>query len=189
MSHFTTIATKIEDLEALAEAAKKLGLNLQQNASCRYFYGTQYMDAVLKLPGRYDVGLEKQGKQYTLRADLWAGEVEHYIGVQGNKLMQQYAIEKAKREAFQRGFAVTSEKQENGKKQVTLMDPATGGELNLVCDENGRITTKASGFQGDSCMKFKELEESLGLIDEQQLTGDYYIVTSQEEPVEIHTTW
>lgn len=182
MSHFTKITTKIEDLEILAQVAKQMGFTLSKNAMCRYYFGTEMKDAVIKLPGSFDVGLVKEGNHYTITADLYDSEVERYIGVRGNTLLQKYAAEKTRQEAFQRGLSVT-ESEEDGKTILTLMDTETGGELKISCNKNGKIKVHASGFQGGACMKFKELEESLGIVDECELTADYYIVP-QERNVE-----
>ena len=185
MSHFTQIGIKITNLEALKRAAEKMGFKLDTNTMCRYYFGEQHMDAVVKLPGIYDIGLTKANKEYTMSADLFKGDVERYVGTQGNRLLREYAVEQARGEAHQRGFSIMSEEVKGTRATLVVLDPETGGKLNVVCDENGKIHTETTGFQGDSCMKFKEMEEALGAVEETGLTSEYYATVSQNDTVDI----
>ena len=77
MSHFTRITAEIKDLEALKRAAANLNLSLVSNTSCRYYYGSEYREYVIKLPGQYDVAVEERGKGvYDWGADFYGGQVE-----------------------------------------------------------------------------------------------------------------
>ncbi len=178
MSHFSKISAKISDEVALKAATTKMGFTLIPEGMCRYYYGKQRADMVVKLPGRYDVALEKEGDSYTMKADLWGGQVEQYVGPNAGLLMQQYSVEKTRIEAFKKALAVTESK-EGSDIILNLTDYETGGQLNVVCKIGGKIEVKASGFPGQSCMKFKDLESALGSTEECYPTMEMY----EAEPI------
>lgn len=173
MSHFSKINAQISDEQALQAATKKMGFNLIENGSCRYYYGTKTADLVVKLPGRYDVALDKNSDSYSLKADLWGGDVEKYVGPNAGLLLQQYAVEKARIEAFKKALAVTEAK-ENNDIILTLTDSETGGQINIICHIGGKIDVKTCGFSGQSCMKFQDLEAALGARVEFSPTMEMY---------------
>ena len=78
MSHFTTINTRIKDIDALRSACAELGVSLEHNTTARGF-GGNHLDGnfVLRLRGTYDVAhrRDKNTEDYTLHADLWQGRV------------------------------------------------------------------------------------------------------------------
>lgn len=173
MSHFTTIKTEIRDIEAMRAAVARMGFELKKDAECRYFYGTEKKDYVLVLPGKYDAALEKQDNgSYLLTADFFKGYVLNCIGENGNKLLQAYAVEKAKLEARKRGFSVT-ERKEGESLLLTIRDPQ-GSSLKAWVGLDGQTTFQPDGIRGKSCMKFMELEKDLGFIEEHRHTNDYY---------------
>lgn len=175
MSHFTKLTAEIKDLEVLTSAVQKMGFSIAQNADCRYFYGKEKRDFVIKLPGRYDVAVNRENSnKYSLEADFFAGEVSKYLGSNCNILMQQYSAEKVKIEAFQRGLNVTEESTLESTK-LTLTDQETGGQIFVTCYLGGKTEIKTAGFQGQSCMKFKEIEEALGSIESTTLTDEFYM--------------
>lgn len=174
MSHFTCVSAEIRDLEALRAAVARCGGEIMENAECRYYYGTQRKEVVIRLPGKYDAALEKQADgSYRLAADWYGGHVAQYLGENGGKLLQLYAAEKAKLEARRRGFSVT-ERQEGEDILLTVRDP-NGGALKVWCQAGGRTICQPDGIRGVDCMKFYDLETALGAIDEHQKTGDFYI--------------
>lgn len=178
MSHFSKIATEIKDEEALRKATQKMGLHLIPNGQCRYYYGTSRVDILLKLPGKYDLGLTKEGDHFNITADFFGGHVAKYVGANAGLLTQSYAVEKTKIEAFKRSLAVTEKKEANDV-ILTLTEPETGGQVIVTCHEGGKIDVKTQGFAGQSCMKFKELEESLGSLESQKATMEMY----EAEPI------
>ena len=178
MSHFTQIASEIRDLEALAAAVARCGGEVLENAGCRYYYGTQQKELVIKLPGRYDAALERQADgSYRLTADWYGGYVARYLGTNGDNLLQFYAAEKAKLEGRRRGFSVT-ERQEGTDIIVTLRDPA-GGALKIWCSPGGRTVCQPDGIRGHGCMKFYDLEKALGAVERHAKTGDFFV---EEDP-------
>ena len=108
MSHFTTIETRIADLDALRAACAELGLETADNAIARGF-GSQRRTGrlVVKLKGPYDVAVNpaKEGG-YMLETDLWQGHVERELGPGLGRLKQLYAVHKASAEARKRGLRV-----------------------------------------------------------------------------------
>ena len=181
MSHFSKVKSEIKDLEALEEAARKMGFQVARNAPCRYYYGSRRKDFVIKLPGSYDVAITKsEGDSYAIEADFFAGHVAKYVGKNGDLLLQQYAIEKVKIEAFQKGLTV-EETQEGNATLLKLTDNETGGQIIIACHPGGNTEVRTTGFQGEGCMKFRSIEESLGNIEKLSYTDEYYLPEQQEE--------
>lgn len=174
MSHFTKISTQIKDLETLSVAAEKMGFRVAKNTNCRYYYGVQKREFVIKLPGEYDVAATKEGEYYTLEADFWGNHVSKYVGSNGEMLMQKYAAEKARIEAFKNGLGVT-EKSENDLITLTMTDPDSGGQIIVECCPGGETKVKTTGFQGQGCMKFRNIEEALGETEKLTHTDEYYL--------------
>lgn len=185
MSHFSKIDAQISDEEALKTATNKMGLDLIPNGMCRYYYGKERADMVVKLPGKYDVALEKDGDHYNMKADLWNGQVEKYVGANAGLLMQQYSVEKARIEAFKKALAVT-EANDGDDIVLTLTDSETGGQINIICHIGGKIDIKTSGFPGQSCMKFQDLESALGAREEFSPTMEMYEAEPTKENEQVN---
>lgn len=186
MSHFSKINAKVQDEQALSEATKKMGFELIFQGQCRYYYGIQSADLVVKLPGKYDIALNKEGDSYRLQADLFGNNVEKYVGPDAGLLMQRYSVEKAKIEAFKKALAVTETTKGNDI-VVTTTDYETGGQVEIICHIGGKIEVKTSGFPGSSCMKFKDLEAALGSQEEFTPTMEFYAAEPNSETEEIKT--
>lgn len=187
MSHFSKINAQINDEEALRAATNKMGLNLIPNGMCRYYYGTEKADIVIKLPGKYDLALTKQGNHFNMKADLWNGQVEQYVGPNAGILMQQYAVEKARIEAFKKSLAVTESKDGNDI-VLTLTDSESGGQISIVCRIGGKVDIKTHGFPGQSCMKFQDLESALGAREEFHSTMEMYEAEPNQASESVKTT-
>lgn len=187
MSHFSKINAVISDEEALRAATAKMGFTLIPNGQCRYYYGTQRADMVIELPGRYDVALNRKAGYYSLSADLYSNQVEQFIGRDAGLLMQQYSAEKVRIEAFKRSLAVTSAKQ-NSDIVLTLTDVDTGGQINVVCHVGGKIDLNTTGFPGETCMKFQDLESALGHREEFSPTMEMYMEKPSDATEAIYTT-
>jgi hypothetical protein len=82
MSHFTTIAVQVKDLDALRTACAELGLEVIANAEARGYKRNRLKgDYVIKLKGPYDIAVERQKDgRWALTADLWQGHVEREVG-------------------------------------------------------------------------------------------------------------
>jgi len=141
MSHVTEIKTEIKDLDALAQAAEKLGLELVRGQKNYRWYGKYIGDAPLpegmttddlgncehalrvrSKPRAYEVGIvkAKDGKGYTLLFDYWNGGngLMQHIGDNAGKLTQRYAAETAIKQARRQGFQVKETVGTDGKIRI-----------------------------------------------------------------------
>jgi hypothetical protein len=123
MSHFTTIKTRILDIEALRSACKEMGLTLLQNTEARgYGQNTRKGDFVIKLDGPYDIAVNKQpDNTYGLSTDWWNGHVEKEVGKHYGKLLQLYGVQKASMEARKKGYSVLRRQKQDGSIKLILM--------------------------------------------------------------------
>lgn len=136
MSHVSSIAIEINDLDALDAACKTLGLELIRGQKTYKWYGRWVNDysqgdaaykngidpkdygkcehaiRVVGKPGAYEVGVARttDGK-LTLVWDLWAGGrgLQEAIGDKGSKLLQEYAMQVGMKEMMTKGFRVERE--------------------------------------------------------------------------------
>ncbi len=177
MSHFTKITAEIKDLEALKRATDNMNLRFENNTNCRYYYGSEFKEHVVKLPGKYDVAIEARGDgSYDINADFYGGHVEKFIGPRGSELLRQYSIEKLKIEAKKNGYNVY----EAGEGKLKLMDKKSGGKAIVSIGEDGKINVETSGFKGQSCMNFGIIEKALGHIDNVKKKPEYYQANTSE---------
>lgn len=171
MSHFSKVETKIVDKEALENALSSMGLSLEENSFCRYYYGTEWKDLVARLHGPYDVAFEKNmDGTYSINADFYGGYVEEEIGKNGSVILEKYSREKIKLEAKRKGFKVT---EVDNRLKIYDSSDSSGSYLEATFDKEGNVTFKAKGFNGANCMKFKSLEDSLGKSS-RRFTPEYY---------------
>lgn len=116
MSHVVTIRTKVRDPAALAAACRRLGLAEPTQGTAQLFSG-EASGLLVQLPGW----------NYPLVVDAAAGEVkfDNYGGRWGSqseldRLLQAYAVEKAKIEARRAGHGVTEQAQADGSIKLTI---------------------------------------------------------------------
>jgi hypothetical protein len=116
MSHVVNIQTKIRDPAALAAACRRLGLEEPVQGTVTLF-AMPATGLIVKLPGW----------SYPVVADVASGEVrfDNYQGHWGaqselDKLMQCYAVEKAKAEARRVGHSVTEQALSDGSIKLTI---------------------------------------------------------------------
>ena len=177
MSHFTKITAEIKDLDALKAAAANMNLKLESNTGCRYYYGIERKEHVVKLPGKYDVSIEANSDgSYDINADFYGGHVEEYIGPNGSELLRQYSIEKLKIEAKKHGYKVY----DAGNGALKLIDKISGGKAIVSVCPDGKINVETSGFKGQSCMNFSIIEKALGKIDDVKKKPEYYQANASE---------
>ena len=120
MSHIVTIRTQIRDAAALAAACARLGLSPPEHGTAQLF-SSPATGQVVRLPGW----------TYPVVVDTTAGQVQYdnYHGAWGNqaeldRLIQAYAVEKAKLEARRAGHSVTEQALADGSIKLTV---AVGG--------------------------------------------------------------
>ncbi|MFM7131364.1 MAG: DUF1257 domain-containing protein [bacterium] len=116
MSHVVEVRTEIRDREALMLACQRLGLSPPVSGTVRLFSSEATGEAV-QLPGW----------RYPVVCDLVSGQVKYdnYEGCWGdpkelNRLLQAYAVEKARLEAVRKGYLVTEQPLADGSIRLTV---------------------------------------------------------------------
>ena len=116
MSHIVTIRTEVRDPAALLAACSRLGLPAPVRGRARLFSG-EAEGLVVQLPGW----------QFPIVVDTAAGEThyDNYGGAWGaqrelNRLLQAYAVEKARIEARKAGHTVTEQALPDGSIKLTI---------------------------------------------------------------------
>ena len=139
MSHVTTIDLQINDLDSLAKACARLGLELVRGQKTFRGYTTGRCEHAVRVKGEseaYEIGLVKRAdkKGYAIKWDCGMGayhpaallynkvgyETAEYgkpATVSTDKLRDWYAAEVARKQMARQGFTVTAT-QQKGKVQV-----------------------------------------------------------------------
>jgi hypothetical protein len=124
MSHIVSIKTKVRDPAALAAACTRLGIEAPIHGTAALFAGQQATGLIVKLPGWH----------YPAVIDAVAGDIkfDNYGGKWGkqeelDKLLQAYAVAKAKIEARRVGHTVTEQALANGSIKLTVQVGGTMG--------------------------------------------------------------
>ena len=123
MSHFTTIATQVRDIEALRSACQELGLELVQDGMARgYNRNAIPGEYVIRCKGPYDIAVNSQpGGNFGMTADWWDGHVEKEVGTNYGRLLQLYGVHKATREAQRKGYAARRQTLPNGSIKLAIL--------------------------------------------------------------------
>ena len=118
MSHIVTLETRLHDPVALAAACQRLGLPAPTQGTAQLFSGAA-TGLVVQLPDW----------QYPVVIDPLTGLVryDNYGGHWGDqqcldRLIQWYAVEKAKIEARKRGYTVSEQALHNGSIKVQILE-------------------------------------------------------------------
>jgi hypothetical protein len=116
MSHIVQIQTQIRDPIALATACSRLELPAPGIRTVQLF-SAQVTGLAIELPGwRYPVVCHSETGQ--LQYDNFEGRWGEQA--QLDRLLQMYAVEKAKSEARRRGYSVTEQQLDNGSIKVVI---------------------------------------------------------------------
>lgn len=119
MSHFTSVQTRIMDLECLELSLNQLDFQVIHKARLRGWQNQQKEVTLLarfKNSCPYDIGFVQNPKTraYDMEADWWA--IQQHLGLQKdflvNQINQYYAYQKVLKEVRQRGFTIAQEKQD-----------------------------------------------------------------------------
>jgi hypothetical protein len=116
MSHIVTIKTEIRDPAALAAACTRLKLEQPTTGTVKLF-STEATGLIVKLPDwTYPVVVNPTTGQidYDNYGGAWGADVELH------KLLQAYAVEKARIEARKRGYTVTEQSLPDGSIQLKV---------------------------------------------------------------------
>ena len=116
MSHIVTIATEIRDAAAIKAACQRLRLESPVFGEAKLFSGTKT---------GWQVSLS--GWRYPVVCDVATGKIDfdNYNGRWGeqqhlDKLLQSYAVEKAKIEARKKGHSVTESQLTDGSIKLAI---------------------------------------------------------------------
>jgi hypothetical protein len=116
MSHIVSIKTRVTDAAALSAACRRLGLAEPVQGTAEVF-STAATGIIIKLPDW----------MFPVVVDIATGELKYdnYNGAWGNpveldRLIQAYAVEKAKAEARRVGNTVTEQALGNGSIKLTI---------------------------------------------------------------------
>mgnify|MGYP000964897710 FL=1 len=110
MSHFTTVATKINDLVALKQALEKLNLkytHAEEGVVVKGWRGQTSLAEISIHMGRYDIGVVKnEDGTYGLQADWWGiettvGKTEQEVV---DELNREYAYQKVVLACEEQGY-------------------------------------------------------------------------------------
>jgi len=121
MSHFTTVKTKLIDLECIRLACKDLGFKFTESKDLVTVRGwgnsTRKARASIQATNRYDVGLQETKEGYALVAD-WYGIKNKSKFI--NNLTQRYSYHKVLKEIKNKGFTLEEEEIEDEEIQLTV---------------------------------------------------------------------
>lgn len=115
MSHFTTVATKINNLTALFKALEKLGYKYthsEQGVEVRGYKGQKINAEVSIDMGKYDIGVVKaEDGNYTLVSDWWGvettfGKTEEELVTEINR---EYAYARVVQACEEQGYQIARE--------------------------------------------------------------------------------
>ena len=126
MSHFTTVKTKLRDLQCLKQALEDLKYEFeeaQEGVEVRgYLNQTETADISIKASKTYDIGVRSTVDGYELFADWWGVETTRGVTEEEfvNQLTQRYAYHKVIKEVKVRGFSIEDEEQEQDTIQLTV---------------------------------------------------------------------
>ncbi len=120
MSHFTSVKTKIMDLECLELALGELDYRVIHEAKIRGWQAQQRPAKVVasfpNLLCEYDIGFieNTQTQTFDMVADWWAirEKIGHDQDQISQQIMQRYAYHKVVKEVKERGFVIAEQKQD-----------------------------------------------------------------------------
>jgi hypothetical protein len=126
MSHIVTIQTQIRDAAALAAACRRLGLAEPVQGMAK-LYASEASGRIVQLPGW----------QYPVVIDTASGSInyDNFNGLWGeqsqlDRLLQAYAVEKAKLEARRAGYSVAEKPLADGSIHLTVqVGGQAGGQI------------------------------------------------------------
>jgi len=126
MSHLSSLTSKLDDIEAIKDACKELGLSIREGGTVRYYYqqSNTKADYIISIPGcNYDVGLSKDVKTgtYNLIYDKYGNYVESKLGKNCSKLVQSATYHKLARGAKLKGCFISKKVTDKGTLKVEIL--------------------------------------------------------------------
>lgn len=131
MSHIATVEVEFRDMDALAKACTKCGVELRQEQKTFRWYNGQVTpcDAAIVHPNAkaYEIGVHKTDTGLKIQFDPFMrgygmqDAVAFEDDIKGlGKLQQAYAVEVARKQAKRQGFSVRETVQADGRVKLTL---------------------------------------------------------------------
>jgi hypothetical protein len=124
MSHFTTIKTKLTDIEAIKKSLKDMNYNFVEGSVSASGYGGRQTQVDLKITVSrgYDIGLRKSATgEIDIVAD-WYGLKKINRNKFLQNLTQRYSYHKTVDEVKKKGFSITNETiTENNEIKLTVV--------------------------------------------------------------------
>ncbi len=118
MSHIVTLETRVHDPAAVTAACQRLGLRPPQHGTARLYSG-EATGLLVQLPGW----------QYPIVIDTLSGTIryDHFEGRWGEprhleRLLQLYAVERAKLEAHKKGYIVNEQALQDGSIKLQILE-------------------------------------------------------------------
>ena len=100
MSHLTKGKTKIKDVSLLKEVAQAMGLKVVETRKLKGAYiGSVDCEFVIRGQHGGDLGIVKDGEDYTIAMDNYMNPICKTVGSNGALLTRDYQVELHKREA------------------------------------------------------------------------------------------
>lgn len=121
MSHISRIEIEINDLQALKQACKVMGLNFCENKrTFQWYQGQGRCDHAISVPGaRYEVGVIAKDQSFELQWDDWhSGGLVQKLGQNACNLRKHYSLERVKNEARKKRYQVNEKKIDNGTRLI-----------------------------------------------------------------------
>lgn len=108
MSHFSTLKTKLTNIETLVKSLQDLGYEAKTDANVRGYHGIQaHSDVVMVLEGGADIGWSFEwghNGELGMLTDLWAVAKSHDVTELINSINQKYAVNQALKQCQQTGL-------------------------------------------------------------------------------------
>ena len=118
MSHIVTIQARLHDPAAVAAACRRLDLPTPTQGTVQLYSG-EATGLIVQLPGW----------QYPLAIDTLTGQMryDNFEGTWGDpveleRLLQMYAVEKAKLEARRKGYSVNEQALQDGSIRLQIVE-------------------------------------------------------------------
>ena len=132
MSHIATVEIEFKDLDCLAKACTKCGVELRRDQKQFTWYNGNVSDcdAAIAVPGNsraYEIGVHLEGGKIRLAYDPFCRGygMQNHVAFEDDmrglgKLQQAYAVEVARKQAKRQGFSVREQVQADGRIKLTL---------------------------------------------------------------------
>jgi hypothetical protein len=145
MSHVSTLAIQVSDVDAFEAACRECGVELRREQKTFKTYGGTRNPCDMAVvdvsnPNAYEIGLVRTADgRYEVKTDEWgrSGGLKEKVGENAGRLLQHYGISAAKRVAQKQGMHVHEQRLPDGR-------------IRLVCEPRQQQATASAGGWGGS---------------------------------------